>query len=145
MRYQRKNLTILLLKNDRPCLKNDKSIVTKGTDKGSAVVVWDTEDYIKVVGKQLGDNDVYEEVTDDSEPLINTIHRTKEKLAKEVIWKKETIKHFEVEDPIFARFYLLPKIHKQLNNVPVRPVTCNCVYYMENISATLGTGTEVVY
>ena len=85
MRYQRKSLTILLVKNDRPCLKNDKSIVTEGADKGSAVVVWDTEDYIKVVGKQLGDNDVYEEVTDDPEPLINTIHRTKEKLAKEMI------------------------------------------------------------
>ena len=89
------------------------------------------------MGKQLGDNDVCEEVTDDPESLINTIHRTKGKLAKEVIWKKETIKHFEVKDPKFARFYLLPKIHKQLNNKPGRPVTCNAVYYTENISAFL--------
>ena len=28
-------------------LKNDKTIVIKGADKGSAVVVWDREDYIK--------------------------------------------------------------------------------------------------
>ena len=28
-------------------LKNDKNIVIKGADKGSAVVVWDTEDYIR--------------------------------------------------------------------------------------------------
>ena len=35
-------VTILVVKSDRPCLKNDKSIATKGVDKGSAVVVWDT-------------------------------------------------------------------------------------------------------
>ena len=28
-------------------LKNDKSIIIKGADKGSALVVWDREDYIK--------------------------------------------------------------------------------------------------
>ena len=43
--------------------------------------------------------------------------------------KKETIKSFEVKDPKFARFYLLPKIHKQLNNVPGRPFISNCGYY----------------
>ena len=43
-------------------LKNDKNIVIKGSDKGSAVVVWDREDYIKETEKQLGDSDVYEEV-----------------------------------------------------------------------------------
>ena len=49
--------------------------------------------------------------------------------------KKETIKYFEVKDLKFASFYLLPKIHKQLNNVPSRPVISNCGYYTENISA----------
>ena len=34
--------------------------------------------------------------------------------------KKETTKYFEVKDPKFARFYLLPKIHKWLNKVPGR-------------------------
>ena len=28
-------------------LKNDKSVIIKGADKGSALVVWDREDYIK--------------------------------------------------------------------------------------------------
>ena len=118
-------------------LKNDISIVTKGADKGSAVVVWDREDYIKKAEKQLGDSDVYEEVPDDPEPLISTIHRTIEKIRKRGDLKKETIKYFEVKDPKFARFYLLPKIHKRLNNVPGRPLICNCGYYMENISAFL--------
>ena len=34
-------------------LKNDKNIVIKGADKGSAVVVWDREDYIKEAEKTI--------------------------------------------------------------------------------------------
>ena len=51
--------------------------------------------------------------------------------------KKETIKYFEVKDPKFARLYLLPKIHKRLNNAAGRPVISNCDYYTENISVIL--------
>ena len=107
-------------------MKNDKNILIKGADKGSTVVVWDREDYIKEAEKQLGDSDVYEEVSDDPEPLTSTIHKTIEKIRKRGGLKKETIKYFEVNDPKFARFFLLPKIHKQLNNVPGRPVISNC-------------------
>ena len=42
-----------------------------------------------------------------------------------------------VKDPKFARFYLLPKIHKRLHDVPGRPVISNCGYYTENISSFL--------
>ena len=66
------------------------------------------EDYIKKAEKQLGDSDIYEEVPDDPEPLISTIHKTIEKIRKRRYLKKETIKYFEVKDPKFARlsFYL---------------------------------------
>ena len=87
-------------------LKNDTNIVLKGADKGSAVVVWDREHYIKEAQNQLGDTDVYEEVPDDPKPLLNTIHRTIEKIRKRADLKKETIKYFEVKDPKCARFYL---------------------------------------
>ena len=45
-----------------------------------------------------------------------------EKIRKRGDLKKKTIKYFDVKDPKLARFYLLPKIHKGLNNIPVRPV-----------------------
>ena len=48
-----------------------------------------------------------------------------------------TLNYFVVEDPNFARFYLLPKIHTRLHNVPGRPVISNCGFYTENISSVL--------
>ena len=42
-----------------------------------------------------------------------------------------------MKDPKFARFYLLPKIHKRLHNVPGRPVITNSDHYAENISSFL--------
>ena len=42
-----------------------------------------------------------------------------------------------VKELKFARFYLLPKIHKRLHDVPVRPVISNYGYYTENISSFL--------
>ena len=68
--------------------------------------------------------------------LAPYIERQK-KVGKREDLKKETIKYFEVKDPKFGRFYLLPKIHKRLNNVPGRPVVSNCGYFKENISAFL--------
>ena len=41
------------------------SISIKGADKGSAVIVWDREDYIKEAESQLSDKTVYEEVFGD--------------------------------------------------------------------------------
>ena len=49
----------------------------------------------------------------------------------------DTLNYFAAEDPKFARFYLLPKIHKRLHNVPGRPVISNYGFYTENISSFL--------
>ena len=107
-------------------LKNIKTIVIKGADKGSAVVVWDRDDYIQEAEKQLGDKEIYEEACNDPQPLIDTIHRAVEKVRKR---GDLFAKYFMVKDPKFARFYLLPKIHKRLENVPGRPVISNCGFY----------------
>ena len=106
-------------------LKNDKSIVIKSADKGSAVEVWDREDYIKEAEKQLGDEEVYEEVSNDAAPLLKTINGVIAKIRKRGDLKRDTLDYFIMKDPKFARFYLLPKIHKRLHNVPGRPVISN--------------------
>ena len=58
-------------------LRDDPTITINGTDKGSAMVIWDREDYLKEVFKPLKDN------------LSN-----------------DTRNYFLVKDPKFARFYL---------------------------------------
>ena len=75
-------------------LKNDKNIIIKSVDKGSAVVVWDREDYIKEAEKKLGDKDVCEEVCNDAEPLISTIHKAIEKIWKRGDLDADTMKYF---------------------------------------------------
>ena len=90
-------------------LKNDKNIVIKSADKGSAVVAWDRDYYIKEAEDQLGHKDIYEEVCYDPGPLISTLHETIEKIHKRGDLNAGTIKYFMVKDPKFARFYLIPK------------------------------------
>ena len=119
-------------------LRNDTSIIIKGADKGSAVVVWDRKDYIKEVNSQLMDNNVYEEVSGDIiGPLVKIVkyHLANVKLRGDI--SSETLKYFLVNNPKLGRFYLLPKIHKRLDGVPGRPVISNCGYFTENIPSFL--------
>ena len=118
-------------------LKDDKSIIIKGPDKGAAVIVWDREDYIKEASKQLEDKEVYMEVPNDSTALVSTIFKSLEKIRKRGDLSQDTLNYFLVKDPKFARFYLLPKIHKLLYDVPGRPVISNCGFYTKNISSFL--------
>ena len=61
-------------------LRDDSTIIIKGADKGSVVVVWDREDYLKEAYIQLEDREVYEEVSNDSNVLVNTIIKALEKI-----------------------------------------------------------------
>ena len=118
-------------------LKNDNPIVIKGADKGSGVVVWDREGYLKEAHNQLSDEEVYEEVTNDPSNLESTIFNALNKIRARGDLSADNLEYFFSKDPKFARFSLLPKIHKRLHNVPSRPVISNCGYYTENISLFL--------
>ena len=101
------------------------------------MVIWDREDYLKEEYKQLEDKDVYEEVSNDSSILVNTIMQALEKIRKQGDLPDDTLNYFLAKDPRTATFYLLPKIRKRLHNVPGRPVISNCGFYTENISSFL--------
>ena len=51
-------------------LKDNPSTIIKGADMGSVVVVWDREDYLKEVHRQLDDKEVYEQVPNNSSPTL---------------------------------------------------------------------------
>ena len=105
----------------------------KSADKGSVVIVWDRENYIKEAEKQLGDENVYEEVSNNVAYLLKTINEVIAKIRKQGDLKRDNLDYFI----ILLLFYLLPKIHKRLHNVPGRLVMSNSGYCTENISSFL--------
>ena len=119
-------------------LQDDPSIIIKEADKGSAVVVWDREDFLREANSQLSDKDVYREIKGDAEgPLMNVIKSVLRKIRNRGDINDETSDYFLVNNPKLGRFYLLPKIHKRLHNVPCRPVISNSSHFTENISSFL--------
>ena len=77
----------------------------------------------------MPDEVVYEEVTNDPSTLESI-----SKIRARGDLSTDNLEYFFNKDPKFSRFYLLPKIHKRLRNVPGRPVISNCGYYTKNIS-----------
>ena len=117
---------------------DDRSIVIKKADKGSCIVVWDRNDYLREAEKQLKDLIVYRKVAFKDKILSRLVDCSKRFFrnlkVKGHITEKE-LKYFSYEfkkSCNLGKLYLLPKIHKSLENVPGRPVISNC-----------GTPTEV--
>lgn len=54
------NFRYISVEEQQALLSSDKSIVIKPTEKGSGVVVWDREDYLKEPENHLCDSSVYE-------------------------------------------------------------------------------------
>ena len=88
-------------------LRNDTSIIIKEADKGSVVVIWDKEDYLKEVEEQLSFREMHKEVTDDSSPIIEIMLRTLQRIWKRGDIDNNTLKYFDVEKPKFGRFLSL--------------------------------------
>ena len=126
---------VSLLSKGLQFIPTPKNII-KEADKGSGIVVWDRKDYLAEAKKQLDDKEVYQEVRGDIESLlIKIIKRVLGNIRNRRDISDETLDYFLVNNPKLGRFYLLPKIHKRLHNVPVRPVISNSGFYTENISA----------
>ena len=119
-------------------LQNDPNIIIKSADKGSGVVVWDREDYLREADLQLSDTNIYEKIDyDPSSELLDKISKCINNIGRREEIDQEILRFFVVDNPKLGRFYLLPKIHKRLKSVPGRPVISNSGYYTENISAFL--------
>ena len=82
------------------------------------------------------EKEVYKKVNGEVEgPLIKLIKGVLGNVRKRGDISDKTLDYFLVNNPKLGRFYLLPKIHKRLHDVPSRPVISNSSYYAENISS----------
>ena len=99
------------------------------------MVVWDRDDYLKEAENHLSNETAYQEcATDPRNDLLETISSCLSNIRERGDIDDQTLDYFMVNNPRLGRFYLLPKIHKRLSNVPGRPVVSNCSYYTENIA-----------
>ena len=81
-------------------LKSDRTIVIKEADKGSGVVVWDREDYIREAEDQLGDPDVYLPLdSDPSDILHNVINQAMGSIRQRGDVDDKTLEYLMVNNP----------------------------------------------
>ena len=106
-------------------LAKDQFIIIKPTNKGSCVVVWDKEDYLAEWYKQLSDKSTYVEVKKYNDKLLSQptekINEFFKRLYNNKLINEKEIKYFSYNfknTSSLGKMYLLPKIHKRLNDVP---------------------------
>ena len=106
-------------------LTKNRQIRITQADKGGAVVVQDTADYINEAHRQLHNEAYYAKLTKDPTPSIAKVsNQLVEKLHNKQLIDDNTYRWALVEpnQTKTHTFYILPKIHKTLVNPPGRPI-----------------------
>lgn len=116
-------------------LKENKHIVIKPADKGSAVVILGRDQYIREVNRQLNDDKYYTKLQEpiylETVPLVyKIVHNL---FQQKFINKKQKQYLLGDREPRARRFYILPKIHKDPQTwtipyqiPPGRPIVSDC-------------------
>ncbi|CAN2387690.1 Reverse transcriptase (RNA-dependent DNA polymerase), partial [Pristimantis euphronides] len=110
-------------------LKNNKEIIIKPADKGGAIVLTDTSDYIKEADRQLNDTRYYTKLEHDPTP---NYMRELRRIIRNLSVEPTKLLAMIPENPRVGIFYLLPKIHKPGN--PGRPIISCVETLTESIS-----------
>ena len=127
--------------SERTALKNlasNRQIIIKPADKGSNVVILNTNDYIHEAFRQLSDTNFYQTLDTDLTPKINTdISQTLLTMRNNKEIDKKCLAYLLPSNPRPGRFYLLPKIHKGVLPPPGRPIVSAIGSPTEKISEFL--------
>ena len=118
------NHPIDLTKQEREALedlKKDDDIVILPADKGRMTVVMDKSDYTNKAKTLINDTNTYQPLdTDPSKTSVNRINKKLKSLKDQDKLNKRTYDQIRPKDATIAKFYGLPKIHK--DNNPLRPI-----------------------
>ena len=124
-------------------LEADKTIVIKGTNKRSSVVVWDRSDYLHEVSRQLQDQNICEDVKFNENILTDLVAKSNKifkRLCSHKLISEKELKYFTYnfkKATNFRKLYFLPKIHKRLSAVPGRPIISSCGTPTEKVAEYL--------
>ncbi|CAJ0966698.1 unnamed protein product [Ranitomeya imitator] len=119
-------------------LQTDKGIIIKPADKGGGIVVMDKVKYIQEAYRQLHDTSIYTPLDrDPTNTIKELIKNTLTKYCEEGILDQKTCEYLTKQNPITPVFYILPKIHKNLDNPPGRPIVASTESILSPISKFL--------
>ena len=104
-------------------LRSNTNIVIKEADKGSAVVIQNRNDYINEGLRQLTDQTFYTETEND----LTSFHSALIKKEVQNLYtmneiSEQAFKYLTFGNERTPEFYMLPKIHKNRDNPPGRPI-----------------------
>ncbi|CAJ0919243.1 unnamed protein product [Ranitomeya imitator] len=107
-------------------LSENKSIVIKPADKGGAIVVMDRSFYMTEVRRQLSDTSTYKMLqTDPTYSIQQKIRRVLDKHLQLNTIDNKTKVYLTNNHPVTPVIYILPKIHKNLQNPSGRPIVAS--------------------
>ena len=117
-------------------LQGCKAIVIRPADKGSAVVIQNHSDYRKEVMRQLEDAKFYKHLDKDPTASNNaTIREAVKTLRNQGVINDKTAADLVETKAKCPHFYTLPKIHKNAEAPPGRPIVSSIRAPTERISA----------
>ena len=124
-----------LTKNQYQGLKDrsyNPHVVIKKTDRGSAIVVMNTNDYSREALFQLIKRDNFIPIeSDPTEQFCSDIRKVLTSMLESDIIDDDTFEFLSVSQARAGIFYLLPKIHKP--DIPGRPIYSSNKHPTENI------------
>ena len=116
-------------------LKQRKDIILKPADKGSGICVLSTQQYKQEVLRQLENGDHYQKIDSDTTPIIaQQIKTLLKKYTDKGLIKEELAQILTPKKYRAARFYVLPKVHKDIQQPPGRPIMGACLHPTELLS-----------
>ena len=114
-------------------LTKRKDLIITNADKGGAVVIMDTDSYIKEANRQLSDKASYKQLTQDPTLQHNRmVNQTIERFKNEKLLPQKIADGLKITNPKTPKFYISPKIHKPNN--PGRPVINSIECHTSEIS-----------
>ena len=115
-------------------IRKNNDITIKKADKGAAVVIMNTTDYIREGYRQLSNPDFYQKLDHDITDEVSLVFAPiLEKLLKDKLIDEKIHDYLTLSDPKPCRFYMLPKIHKK--DMPGRPICSSINHPTNRISA----------
>ena len=114
-------------------LRDNPNITIKKADKGSAIVVMNTSDYLREGYRQLQDEKFYTKIKDDPTTEVQErINKILTSMKQKGFITEKNLEYLSPTDKKAGQFYLLPKIHKK--GIPGRPICSSVEHPTANIS-----------